>query len=58
MKLESIFYIVGGIFLFAAIVYFAYEYLISFSKWLKILMLLCITLAVYFLAKDFEKRGI
>jgi hypothetical protein len=56
MKLESIFYIVGGIFAFAAIIYFAWEYLISFSRFIKVLMLICATIVLYFASRELHRR--
>ncbi|MFA6088446.1 MAG: hypothetical protein WC755_01155 [Candidatus Woesearchaeota archaeon] len=58
MKLESIFYIVGGIFAFAAIIYFSYEYLISFSRFIKVLMLVCVTVTLYFASRELHRRDI
>ena len=57
MKLESIFYIVGGIFAFAAIVYFAFEYLLDFSRLMKIVMLILATIAIYYGARELHRRN-
>lgn len=58
MELESIFYIVGGIFAFATIVYFAYEYLADFSRTVKLFMMILITIALYFGARLMNRRDI
>jgi hypothetical protein len=56
LKLESIFYIVGGIFAFATIIYFAWEYLITFSRFIKVIMLVLVTIALYFCARELHRR--
>lgn len=56
MELESVFYIVGAIFAFAAVVYFAYEYLITISRWLKLFMLVVLCVLVYVGARELHRR--
>lgn len=57
MKLESIFYIVGAIFAIAAIIYFAFEYLIHLAKTIKVILLILVTITLYFSAKEMQRRN-
>lgn len=56
MKTETIFYLVGGLFGLAAIVYFTWEYFLSFSKGVKVAMLICLVIAFFFLGMILRQR--
>ena len=47
MKPEIIFYIVGGFFAIASLLYFAGEYILLFGKEIKLTILVCITIIFY-----------
>ena len=58
MNTQIIFYVIGVIFLFSTIVYFAYEYLYMLSDLVKTMMLTCLTIASFFLAEYFKERDL
>ena len=58
VKAQYIFYIIGIIFLFATIAYFSYEYLFSLSDPVKAIVLVCLTIAFFFLADYMSGREI
>ncbi|MCK5040360.1 MAG: hypothetical protein KAR87_05315 [Candidatus Aenigmarchaeota archaeon] len=47
MKPEMIFYITGGFFAIATLLYFAGEYILLFGKEIKLTILLCLTIIFY-----------
>jgi len=51
MHIEKIFYVFGVIFAIAAILYFTWEYLLQFPDWVKSLLLLCISIILFFVAE-------
>ncbi|MBI5872226.1 hypothetical protein HZB88_04040 [archaeon] len=56
MQLERLLYIVGGIFAFAAIVYFTYEYILSFPKEVKTVLLVCLIIIFFSLGEILRGR--
>jgi len=58
MKTEVIFYIIGGFFAIAALIYFTWEYVLAFPKEIKLLILACLTIMFFFLGAIFRERDI
>ncbi len=58
VKAQYIFYVVGIIFLFATVIYFSYEYLFNLSDAIKTIILVCLTVAFFFLADYMNRRDI
>jgi hypothetical protein len=56
MKIEHGFFIIGIVFLFATVVYFAYEYILSFAKEVKSLLLLLLCGAFFFAGEYLRGR--
>lgn len=55
---QYIFYIMGIIFLFATLAYFAYEYLFSLSDVIKTVILVCLIVIFFFAADYMAEREI
>jgi hypothetical protein len=51
MKIQSIFYIVGVIFIFAAVWYFAKEYIAQFPNSIKLILLIVSTIVAFIIAE-------
>jgi len=58
MKIETIFYLFGGFFAIAAILYFTWEYILSFPKEIKTLLLVCLVILFFFLGSMLKERSI
>lgn len=56
-KMQSVFFTIGIIFLFAAIGYFTYEYILSFSNTIKTILLVCATILTFGLAELLSERN-
>ena len=51
MRLEKIFYIFGTIFALATILYFTWEYIIEFSDAIKSIILICLSIILFFVGE-------
>ena len=51
MKIQSIFYIIGVIFIFAAVWYFAKEYIAQFPNSIKLILLIVATIVTFIIAE-------
>ena len=58
MEIQDLFYILGAIFIIAAITYFAWEYLFRLSKEVKTIILFCLVVIFFLAGKELEGRGI
>ncbi len=58
MKAQYIFYVIGIIFLFATVAYFAYQYLFNLSNMIKTIILVCLIIVFFFLAEYLSGRDI
>lgn len=58
VKAQYIFYIIGIVFLFATIAYFAYEYLFSLTDPVKTIILALLVIVTFFLADMLGERDI
>ncbi|MBS1266677.1 MAG: hypothetical protein MAG795_00645 [Candidatus Woesearchaeota archaeon] len=58
VKAQYIFYIIGIIFLFSTLAYFAYEYLFSLSNGAKTIILVCLTVISFFVADYLSERDL
>lgn len=58
IRLETILYILGGIFGAAAIIYFAWEYLTVLPRIIKAGLLLLLMIVFIFLGKHLEERDL
>jgi len=58
METETIFYIVGGFFAVLTILYFTWDYLLLFTKGIKLLMLICLVIMFFFLGVVLRGRDI
>ncbi len=58
VKAQYIFYIIGIIFIFATVAYFAYEYLFSLSDVVKTIILVCLTTIFFFIADFMGERDL
>ncbi|MFH1072780.1 MAG: hypothetical protein V1743_05100 [Nanoarchaeota archaeon] len=58
MKTQYIFYVLGIIFLFITISYFAYQYLFDLSKEVKTIVLICLVIILFFAADWLRERDI
>jgi len=51
VKMQSLFFILGIIFLFSTVAYFSYEYLFNLSDLVKTIILICLII-IFFFAGD------
>lgn len=51
MKIQSIFYLVGVIFIFASVWYFAREYIAQFPRIVKLILLIVSTIIIFIIAE-------
>ena len=51
MDIAKIFYVFGTIFAIAAILYFTWEYILNFSPTIKSILLLCISIILFFVGE-------
>jgi len=58
VKLETILYVLGSIFGAAAIIYFAWEYLVIIPKIIKAFLLLLLIFVFLFLGRHLEERDL
>jgi len=58
MKLQYLFYVLAIIFLFATIIYFAYEYLATIPKWVKTLILVLLIIVFFFIGEFMKERDV
>ena len=57
VNVQNIFYIIGIIFLFWAVAYFAYKYVFNLSNTLKTVILACLIIISYTLTEFMKDRG-
>jgi len=57
MRTEYLFYIVGGLFAVAAVVYFTWEHLFDLARSLKLVALALLTLFFWFVGSALRERG-
>lgn len=58
VKAQYIFYVIGIVFLFATISYFAYQYLFDLSDSVKTIVLVLLTIVFFFVADYMRERDI
>jgi len=58
MRLQYLFYILGIIFLFATVSYFAYNYLFNLSDSIKTVILVLLVIIFFFLGEIMEAKEI
>ncbi|USN45930.1 MAG: hypothetical protein H6502_02240 [Candidatus Woesearchaeota archaeon] len=58
MGTETLFYWFGGLFAIAAIVYFTWEYIISFPDSIKTVLLACLAVAFFFAGNLLREKDI
>ena len=58
MRLESLFYVLGIIFLFATVSYFAYNYLFDLSDLIKTAILALLVVVFFVLGEVLEEKDI
>ena len=58
VKAQYIFYVIGIIFLFATISYFAYQYLFNLSDTIKTIVFICLTIVFFFIAEFMAERDV
>ena len=58
VKAQYIFYVIGIIFLFATISYFAYQYLFNLNDIIKTVILVLLTIVFFFVAEFIAERGV
>ena len=50
VKMQYVFYVLGIAFLFATVAYFSYEYLFDLADIVKVIILICLTIAFFVVA--------
>lgn len=55
---EKIFYVLGAIFAISAILYFSWEYILSFTKITKTIIIFALFVFFFFVAEELRKKGI
>ncbi|MEK6974636.1 MAG: hypothetical protein AABW41_05370 [Nanoarchaeota archaeon] len=58
VKAQYIFYVLGIIFLFSTVAYFSYQYLFNLSNTIKLIILICLIIASFFIADYLRERDI
>jgi hypothetical protein len=58
LKIQNMFYILGFIFLFAALSYFSYEYIFKLSPAFKTAILICLSVIAFFVADYMMEKDI
>ena len=58
MKAQYIFYVIGIIFIFSTIAYFAYQYLFNLSDIVKTIILVCLVIIFFFLGDYMAGRDV
>lgn len=58
MKIQVLFYVIGIIFLFATVVYFAYNYLFRASDMIKTVQLILLVVVFFVLGNTMEGKDI
>jgi len=58
MKTETIFFIVGVLFLIATILYFTWEYLFNLSRGMKVIAIGALVLFFWFMANYLKERDL
>jgi hypothetical protein len=58
VRAQYIFYIIGIVFLFAAIAYFSYEYLFNLSDIAKTIILVCLFIVFFFVGDIMREKQI
>jgi len=51
MHIEKLFYVVGVIFALATILYFTWEYILNFSNEVKSILLICVSIVLFFVGE-------
>lgn len=58
VQAQYIFYVIGIIFLFSTIAYFAYQYLFDLSDIVKTIILVCLAIVFFFVAEFMAERDV